>query len=425
MEYDISIQNSVGLSRHIKVAVIGGGAAGLMAAEVLSSANINVELFDAMPSVGRKFLMAGKGGMNITHSEGFDKFISRYSSKSELELFLHDFTPDDLRDWLTTLGVPTFIGTSGRVFPVDMKAAPLLRLWLHRLRQDGVNFYMRHKWQGLKVPNSKQLVFLTSEGTVIREFDAVILALGGGSWSKLGSTGEWTSLISSYGVSVLPLKPANCGFEVKWSAFFREKFAGVPLKSISLSFVSRYGVSFIRQGELIISENGIEGGLIYAASALLRDDIACGGYATIYLDLLPHISQFELVKKLSKSQGKLSLSNYLRKLLGFDAVKIALIRELLPSNFTLSSSSCALLKAMPIVLVAPRPLDEAISSAGGVDFGALDEQLMIKVLPGVFCAGEMLNWEAPTGGYLLTACFATGRAAARGVINYLSHIANN
>ena len=389
-----------------------------MAAEVLRNANICVDLFDSMPSVGRKFLMAGKGGMNITHSEEIDHFISRYSTgKQFLEPYILDFTPNKLREWLSDLGVDTFVGSSGRVFPIEMKAAPLLRLWLHRLRSMGVKFYMRHKWVGWSIDNKITLTFSTSNGAINNEYDAVLLALGGASWPKLGSTGEWTSVLIDNGVTFSPFKSSNCGFDATLSEYFTNKYAGHPLKPVTLSFINSSGCCFTKQGELMFTQNGIEGGLMYGFSHLLTDHIEQFGFATIYLDLLPHLSLTDMETRLGKSQGKLSFTNYLRKQLGLDAMKTALLWETF-SQTDLSSKKmlCAAIKNLPLKLLSSRPIAEAISSSGGINFEALDENLMIKSIPGVFCAGEMLNWDAPTGGYLLTACFSTGRAAALGVL---------
>ena len=408
------------MSQHnLRVAVIGAGPAGLMAAEILSHAAVDVDVFDAMPSVGRKFLMAGKGGMNITHAEDLPDFMSRYSQGGEqLAGYIQDFTPTDLRQWLSDLGISTFIGTSGRVFPVEMKAAPLLRSWLHRLRAAGVKFHMRHYWQAWRLEKNWSLDFTTPAGVISQEFDAVVLALGGASWPKLGSTGAWTAYLANAGVDVAPLKPSNCGFDVNWSAYFKTKFAGTPLKSVGLSYLSATGQLNAKQGELMVTETGIEGGLIYGFSHGLIEDIERLGYVTIYVDLLPQLSLQALAVKLSKPRGKSSFANYLRKQLGFDGLKIALLREVLEStDLTSSEKLSATIKNLPLRLEAPRPIAEAISSAGGVAFEALDAHLMLKALPGVFCAGEMLNWDAPTGGYLLTACFATGRAAAVGVLH--------
>jgi len=403
------------------VAIIGGGPAGLMAAEVLSQAGVKVDLYDAMPSVGRKFLMAGKGGMNITHSEPFDKFLSRYGSRrSHIKPMLDTFGPEALRAWVQGLGIETFIGSSGKVFPVDMKAAPLLRAWLHRLRVNGVSFYMRHQWLGWVDGENGMLRFLTPAGEAKVSADAVVLALGGGSWARLGSTGAWVPLLVRRGVSVEPLQPSNCGFDVDWSEFFRSRFAGQPLKSVQASFTNSAGSEFCQLGELVVTADGVEGSLIYKMSALLREQIAASGTAMIYLDLAPGKDKQFLIDRISQSRGKHTMANHLRKRIGIDGVKAALLREvLLKEDFDDPIRLCEAIKALPVKLVAARPIDEAISSAGGVTFEALDERLMIRSVPGVFCAGEMLDWEAPTGGYLLTACFAGGRVAGEGVLAWL------
>jgi len=400
------------------VAIIGGGPAGLMVAEVLSQAGVKVDLYDAMPSVGRKFLMAGKGGMNITHSEPFDKFLSRYGSRqSYIKPMLDTFGPEALRAWVQGLGIATFIGSSGKVFPVDMKAAPLLRAWLHRLRVNGVNFYMRHQWLGW---DDGMLRFLTPEGEKKVNSDAVVLALGGGSWARLGSTGAWVPLLARRGISVEPLQPSNCGFNVAWSEFFRSRFAGQPLKSVQASFSNSTGAEFCQLGELVVTADGVEGSLIYKMSALLREQIAASGTALIYLDLAPDKDKQFLIDRISQPRGKHSMANYLRKRIGIDSLKAGLLREALSKeDFDDPVRLCETIKALPVKLLAARPIDEAISSAGGVTFEALDEYLMIRSVPGVFCAGEMLDWEAPTGGYLLTACFASGRVAGEGVLAWL------
>jgi uncharacterized flavoprotein (TIGR03862 family) len=404
------------------VAVIGGGPAGLMAAEVLIEAGIKVDLYDAMPSVGRKFLMAGKGGMNISHAEPFDKFLSRYgASRDYIKPMLDGFTPLALREWVRGLGIDTFIGSSGRVFPTDMKAAPLLRAWLHRLRAAGVNFHMRHRWLGWIEDENTVLNFATPEGERKIKADAVVLALGGASWPQLGSTGVWAPLLVQRGVLVAPLKPSNCGFEVDWSEHFRSRFSGKPLKPICVSFSKAEGVDVRQQGELVVTATGLEGGVIYTLSALLRDEIAATGFAFIHIDLLPGTELPLLIAKMSQDRGKNSMANHLRKRIAIDGVKAALLREVAPaSDFENPERLCSDIKALPIKLIATRPIDEAISSAGGIAFEALDENLMIRSLPGVFCAGEMLDWEAPTGGYLLTACFASGRAAGLGVLASLN-----
>ena len=406
-----------------RVAIIGGGPAGLMAAEALATAiaavdPLEVAIFDAMPSVGRKFLMAGKGGMNITHAEALSDFKSRYGERAtQLSPLLDVFGPEQLRAWTHGLGIETFVGTSGRVFPTDMKAAPLLRGWLHRLRGQGVHFHVRHRWLGWA--NDGGLRFATPAGEVNFRTDAVILALGGGSWAKLGSDGRWVPLLAERGVPVAPLLPANCGFDVAWSAHFSERFAGHPVKPVVAS-VNERG----QQGEFNITASGIEGGLIYALSALLRDALANDGRAVLTLDLAPGRSLERLMAELSRPQGRDSLANHLRRRVGIEGVKAALLRELCPpAVLTAANSLAAAIKALPLPVTAPRPLDEAISSAGGVSFAALDAGLMLKDLPGVFCAGEMLDWEAPTGGYLLTACLSSGRATGLAAAAWLRAMA--
>lgn len=408
------------------VAVIGGGPAGLMAAEVLIEAGLKVDVYDAMPSVGRKFLMAGKGGMNISHAEQFDKFLSRYGNRSAyLKPMLAEFTPQSLREWVLGLGIDTFIGTSGRIFPADMKAAPLLRAWLHRLRVAGVNFHMRHRWLGWVNGEHTVLNFATPEGERIIKVDAVVLALGGASWPQLGSTGAWVPLLVQRGVLVVPLKPSNSGFDTLWSEHFRNRFSGQPLKSVIVSFSNAEGVDVRQQGELIVTANGLEGGVIYALSALLREEITKTGCAVINLDLLPDKELPLLIAKMLQARGKNSMANHLRKSVGLAGVKAGLLREIIPSSdFNHPDRLCSAIKALPIKLIAVRPIDEAISSAGGIAFEVLDRHLMIRSMPGVFCAGEMLDWEAPTGGYLLTASFASGRAAGMGVVDALNGAAD-
>ena len=398
-----------------------------MAAEVLIEAGIKVDLYDAMPSVGRKFLMAGKGGMNISHSEPYDKFLSRYGARrTYIKPFLDEFTPQALRDWLQDLGIETFIGSSGRVFPVDMKAAPLLRAWLHKLRVAGVNFHMRHRWLGWIEDENTTLNFATPEGEHKIKVDAVILALGGASWPKLGSTGAWVPLLARRGALVAPLKPSNCGFDVAWTEHFRNRFSGQPLKSVCVSFSNAEGVDIRQQGELVVTANGLEGGVIYSLSALLREEIAATGFAVIHVDLLPDKELPLLIEKMSQTRGKNSMANHLRKRIGIDGVKAGLLREIVSaSDFDDPVRLCSAIKALPVKLIATRPIDEAISSAGGVVFEALDEHLMIRSMPGVFCAGEMLDWDAPTGGYLLSACFATGRAAGLGVLASLNCVSDS
>lgn len=403
------------------VAIIGGGPAGLMAAEVLIKSGIKVDVYDAMPSVGRKFLMAGKGGMNISNAEPFDRFLTRYgASRSYIETLLSDFGPGALVAWLKELGINTFTGSSGRIFPTDMKAAPLLRAWLHRLRAAGVVFHVRHQWLGWT--ENSDLRFNTANGEKTSAADATILALGGGSWPQLGSTGAWVPLLHNKSVTINPLKPANCGFEVDWSEYFRSRFAGQPLKSVQLSLIAA-GQQVSQKGEFVITQTGLEGGLIYSLSALLRDEIAAVGSVTIYIDLVPDNDVGTLLGKVSMPRGKQSLANHLRKRLKLSAVKIALLHEVLSTDDCADPMRlCTTIKALPIKLTGARPIEEAISSAGGICFSAIDDKLMLSAMPGVFCAGEMLDWEAPTGGYLLTACFATGRMAGLGALAWCQQI---
>ena len=404
------------------VAVIGGGPAGLMAAEILAQGGIQVDVYDAMPSMGRKFLLAGVGGMNITHSEPFESFLLRYSSRAEaMRPLLEAFPPAALREWIHGLGVETFIGSSGRVFPKDMKAAPLLRAWLHRLRESGVRFHVRHRWLGWSEGGA--LRFAIPQGEMTVDADAVVLALGGGSWAKLGSDGAWVPLLAQRGVEVAPLLPSNCGFDVAsgWSEHLHTRFAGQPLKTVALRFTDAAGHLHERKGELLLSDTGIEGSLVYALSAPLRDTIAVHGTVTVQIDLMPDKTLARLVAEIAHPRGARSLSSHLQSRAGIKGVKMALLREILsPEQLNDPVKLAHAIKSLPFALVAPRPLDEAISSAGGVRFEALEKHLMLRQLPGVFCAGEMLDWEAPTGGYLLTACFASGRAAGQGALNYLN-----
>ena len=403
------------LSPH--VAIIGAGPAGLMAAEVLSQAGVKVDLYDSMPSVGRKFLLAGVGGMNITHSEPYPAFLSRYAERApHMAPLLRAFDADSLCQWIHELGIETFIGSSGRVFPTDMKAAPLLRAWLKRLRESGVVIHTRHRWLGWQADG--QLRIASPEGEKTLKPDAVVLALGGGSWARLGSDGAWMPLLAERGVEVAALQPSNCGFDVAgWSDLLRNKFAGAPLKNIAIALEH----STPRLGECVITASGIEGSLIYAWSAPIREAINQHGAATILIDLLPGKAVDKIEAALAKPRGSRSMSKHLHSQLGLDGVKAALLRELAPADcFADPAQLAQAIKALPLKLIKTRPLDEAISSAGGVRFEALDEHLMLKQLPGVFCAGEMLDWEAPTGGYLLTGCFASGRAAGLGVLSWLN-----
>ncbi len=399
-----------------RVAIIGGGPAGLMAAEVLGLAGVNVDLYDAMPSVGRKFLLAGVGGMNITHAEDYAAFVSRYAERAgDLRPLLDAFSPDSLREWIHGLGIDTFVGSSGRVFPSDMKAAPLLRAWLKRLRESGVQLHTRQRWLGWDEHGALRIAGPQGESRV--EADATLLALGGGSWARLGSDGAWVPLLQNRGIAIAPLQPANCGFEVAgWSEHLREKFAGAPLKTVSLALPGEAP----RKGEFVLTATGIEGSLVYALSAPIRNTINRDGVATVLLDLLPDRTLTQVASALARPRGSHSMAKHLHRQLKLDGAKAALLRELTDATtFQAPQALAAAIKALPIRLVRPRPLDEAISSAGGVPFEELDEGLMLRRLPGVFCAGEMLDWEAPTGGYLLTACFASGRAAAEGMLRWL------
>jgi uncharacterized flavoprotein (TIGR03862 family) len=401
------------------IAVIGGGPAGLMAAEVLAAAGQRVDVYDAMPSVARKFLLAGRGGLNLTHSEAPEVFVTRYGARREaVGKWLEEFGPEDLRRWAAGLGIDTFVGSSGRVFPHEMKAAPLLRAWLHRLRAAGVSFHARHRWLGWDADGA--LRFATPAGEKKVGARATVLALGGGSWAKLGSDGAWLPLLTARGVTVQGLRPANCGFNVAWSEHLRQRFAGMPVKNVGATFTAPDGSVTRQEGEFLLTEHGVEGNLIYALSAPLRDGIETAGSATLHVDLVPGREQRRLAEDLAHPRGRDSLSNHLRRRTGISGVKAALLHEYAaPADLATPERLAALIKALPLRLVSPRPLDEAISSAGGVDFAALDENLMLRNMPGTFCAGEMLDWEAPTGGYLLTACFASGRAAGLGVLRWL------
>ena len=403
------------------VAIVGGGPAGLMAAQTLAEAGVQVDLFDAMPSVGRKFLLAGKGGLNLTHSEPLPVFLQRYGEHAgQLAPWVQAFGPDALREWAKGLGVDTFVGTSGRVFPTSLKAAPLLRAWLHRLRGLGVRFHMRHRWTGWSDNN---LAFDAPTGQVLVQANSTVLALGGGSWPQLGSDGAWQSLLQARGVDVKPLQSANCGFDAwgrdgtGWTPHFAGRFAGQPFKSVALRCKTADGVEFERKGEFVATATGVEGSLVYAASALLREQCTASGSSTFWLDLLPGMSPERVLAEVSHPRGTRSLSSHLKSRLKLDGIKAAVLHELMAlDDIANPVKLAAAIKALPIRLLRPRPLAEAISSAGGVPWSALDDGLMLKGVPGVYCAGEMLDWEAPTGGYLLTACFATGRAAGLGAL---------
>ena len=400
-----------------RVAVIGGGPAGLMAAQAAAAGGAQVDLFDAMPSVGRKFLLAGRGGMNITHAEGYQSFVTRYGRQSHrLRPALDQFGPQQVRDWVHGLGVDTFVGSSNRVFPTDMKAAPLLRAWLHRLRESGVQFHMRHRWTGWQ---DGQLAFDTPDGPRLLAFDAVILALGGGSWARLGSDGAWVPLLQSQGVAVAPLAPANCGFDVDWSAHFSSRHAGEPLATVAITATDIDGLTIKRQGQFVITAGGVEGSLIYALSAALREQIAAAGSATIWLDLVPDFSAERVFDEVTRPRGARSMSSHLQSRLGIKGVKSGLLRECVSAaDFADPEKLARAIKLLPVTLKRPRPIDEAISSAGGVSFEGIDGS-MLRAMPGVFVAGEMLDWEAPTGGYLLTACLAGGKAAGEQAVAWL------
>ncbi len=435
----------------LRIAVIGGGPAGLMAAEALAGAGaaVSVQLYDAMPSVGRKFLLAGKGGLNLTHSEDCEPFMGRYGDRRPaLEPLVSPFGAPQLRDWAAGLGVETFVGSSGRVFPKDMKAAPLLRAWLHRLRGSGVQFFMRHRWLGWA--DDGTLKFAGPVGDVQVQADAVVLALGGASWARLGSDGAWVPMLEARGVALAPLQPSNCGFDVGasatgsggetrreffrelvgrgeghtgWTPYFAEKFAGQPFKSVAISFTDSQGRSFHRKGEFVATATGVEGSLVYAASSLLRDEIAAKGSATFLLDLLPGKSPEQVLVEVRHPRGSRSLSSHLKSRLALDGIKAAMLHETLGKDEINDPVKLAhAIKGVPITVVAARPIDEAISTAGGVRFSAMDDALRLKLPenagPPVFCAGEMLDWEAPTGGYLITACMASGRAAGQGVLKH-------
>ena len=396
-----------------QIAIIGGGPAGLMAAEVLSAAGYSVTLYEAMPTFGRKFLLAGKSGLNITHSEEYRRFAGRFGAASaRLRPALDAFTPEDVRRWAEGLGIETFVGTSGRVFPTAMKASPLLRSWLRRLEVQGVKLRTRHRWVGFADGGYR---FETPDGGITLHPDATLLALGGASWPRLGSDAAWVPWLQEMGITINEFQPANCGFDVDWSDTFRQRFEGAPVKSVSAT-----SAAGTLQGEFVISKHGIEGSLVYAHSAALRDRLKRHGHANLAVDLAPGRSIERLERDLARQDAKASFANRLRKGAGLEGVKVALIRELVPQANQLPPQELAILiKGLPIPLLRPRPITEAISSAGGLDWSELDENYMLKAVPGLFAAGEMLDWEAPTGGYLLTACFSTGRAAAKGIENWL------
>jgi uncharacterized flavoprotein (TIGR03862 family) len=425
-----------------KVAIIGAGPAGLMAAEVLSNAGVQVHVYDAMPSAGRKFLLAGIGGLNLTHSEPLEPFLSQfYERKEHLAQVITAQPATELGAWTKGLGIDTFVGTSGRVFPTDMKAAPLLRAWLQRLLSHGVQFHMRHRWTGWDeqgalrfektTAGSAEHAVQNANGTSAKAVQhitvnakATILALGGASWQRLGSDGAWVPWLRAKGVDIADLQPANCGFDITahgkpgWSEHFTIKYAGQPFKTVAINLE---GTDFHRQGEFVATQTGVEGSLIYAASKLLRERIAAHGSATFYLDLLPQWDAAKVLREVSHPRGSRSLSSHLSSRLNLDGIKLNILYELLSKDAMNNPTQLATaIKSLPITATATRPIDEAISTAGGVRFEAMNAQYMLNKIPGVFCAGEMLDWEAPTGGYLLTAAMATGRAAGEGALAYVS-----
>lgn len=399
--------------------IIGGGPAGLMAAERLCQSGVQVDLYEAKGSVGRKFLIAGKGGLNLTHSDPFERFAGRYRERStQVARWLQAFDADALRAWARAQGVETYVGSSGRVFPLDRKAAPLLRGWVRRLRDAGVRFHVQHRWTGWDQAGALRLQ--TPQGEVTASADAVLFALGGGSWPTLGSDGAWQDLIAARGVAVAPLQPANCGFDLDWSAHFAQRHAGAPVKPVVVHWREDDGAPASLQGECVATAHGLEGSVIYALSAMLRTRIERDGHTDIALDLSPAHSQAAVDQALAKPRGKRSLSDHLRRELGLHGVKIGLLHEVLSrAQIQDAPTLAAAIKQLPLRLLRPRPIEEAISSAGGIRLEALDAGLMLTALPGHFAAGEMLDWEAPTGGYLLTACFASGVIAARGMCDWL------
>ncbi|MFC4274702.1 TIGR03862 family flavoprotein [Achromobacter aloeverae] len=403
------------------VVVVGAGPAGLMAAQVLAAAGARVEVYDAMASAGRKFLLAGRGGLNLTHSEPLPAFLGRYdaAARPRIERWLGALSPQALRDWALGLGVRTFVGTSGRVFPEEMKAAPLLRAWMARLRADGVHFHMRHRWLGWTegpASTSAALRFAGPQGETSVAADAVVLALGGASWARLGSDGAWVSVLREQGVAVHALAPSNCGFDAPWSPFLRDRHAGEPVKAVA----ARVGDGEPRRGEFIVTATGVEGGLVYALSAALREQWRARGYAEMRVDLLPQMDAARVAMDVAHPRGARSWSSHLQSRLKLKGVKMALLRECAPAQaFQDPAWLARCIKDLPIRLSRPRPIDEAISSAGGVCLDELDEDLQLRRMPGVFCTGEMLDWDAPTGGYLLTACFAAGAVAGAGAARRL------
>ncbi len=398
-----------------RAAVIGGGPAGLMAAEALAAQGVPVDLFDSMPSLGRKFLMAGKGGLNLTNDEPLDDFLDRFGvARAHIEPALKRFTPQALRDWAQELGIETFVGSSHRVFPTDFKAAPLLRAWLRRLRASGVMIHARHRWDGWN--NDGVLIFSTPNGPTYANAAATVLALGGASWPTLGSDGTWAPVLRAKGVDVISMRPSNCGFESPWSEHFRSRFAGEPVKTVTLTFQGR-----TVPGEFVVTDTGIEGGAVYTLSAALRDAIAADGSATVLIDLTPGRAVEPLTENLALPHGKQSMATTLKSVASIAGVKSGLLHECLPDEaFTDPARLAAGIKALPLLLTAARPVAEAISSAGGVSWSSLNAAFMLHEMPGVFCTGEMLDWEAPTGGYLLNGCLALGKACGDAAADWLN-----
>lgn len=403
-------------SRKPRAAVIGGGPAGLMAAEIASGAGAAVTLYERMPSLGRKFLIAGRGGLNLTHSEVMERFLPRYGEAApHLREAIEAFSPADLRAFSEALGQPTFIGTSGRVFPQAMKSSPLLRAWLRRLDGAGVVFKLRHRWTGWN--DTGALSFIGPDGKEITDApDVTVLALGGASWPKLGSDGGWADILNKERIGISPLRPANCGFAIQWSDIFRQRFAGQPLKRIALT----HGGESVR-GEAVIAHYGIEGGAVYALSRALRETIEASGEAVLTIDLRPDMTQKQLAAPLGQPRGKQSLSTFLRKAAALSPPAIGLLQEAAAGKLSAMPAyeMAGLVKAVPLRLTGTAPNDRAISTAGGIAFSEIDEHFMLRRKPGIFAAGEMLDWEAPTGGYLLQACFSTGAAAGRGAARWL------
>ncbi|WP_262695198.1 TIGR03862 family flavoprotein [Kordiimonas aquimaris] len=402
------------------IAIIGGGPAGLSAAEIAATAGLKVHIYERMPTPARKFLMAGKSGLNITHSENYNDFTSRYGTAQKwIQPALDKLTPQDITSWMHELGIDPFTGSSGRIFPKTMKASPLLRNWLSKLDALGVKLYTRHTWTGWK--NSAQLCFSTPDNKLHVNAKATILALGGTSWPKLGSVGEWTNLLTERNVSLSPFEPTNCGFNVGWSDHFKTRFAGSPVKNV----MTHCG-NTLRKGDFVITANGVEGSLIYTVSSALREQLKKDEPASLTIDLAPDYSSERLIERLKHPRGKHSISNHIRKRIGIDGVKLGLLYEFASAEaMKIPAKLVENIKALSITIDSPRPIEEAISVAGGVKSTALNGDLMIDALPGVFSAGEMNDWEAPTGGYLLSACLAQGHQAARGAIEWVNNPANN